>query len=86
MHNSVPLSTSCRLDEVKGLLEFLAYEPFYRSAAWRGLVQGEFSERGVAGLLSMRALLRGVMLRRSKADVGECDGRVRHGSAVCVAT
>ena len=65
---------AARLDEVKGLLEFLALEPFYHAAAWRGLVQGEYSDRSVAGLLSMRALLRGVMLRRSKADVGEWRG------------
>lgn len=60
-----------RLDEVKGLLEFLACEPFYHGPAWRGLVQSEFSRRSPTGLLAMRTLLRGVMLRRTKADVGE---------------
>lgn len=56
---------------MRGLLTFLACEPFYHSRAWRGLVLGEYDARSAAGLLSMRALLRGVMLRRSKADVGE---------------
>lgn len=57
---------------MKGLLEFLAYEPFYHHLNWAGLVQKEYSARSASGLLSMRALLRGVMLRRSKADVGTC--------------
>ncbi|KAL4426809.1 hypothetical protein ABPG77_006595 [Micractinium sp. CCAP 211/92] len=58
-----------RLDEIKGLLEFLAHEPFYHAPVWRGLLQHGYEGQSVRGLLSLRALLRGVMLRRSKADV-----------------
>lgn len=66
-----------------GLLEFLAAEPYYHSPVWRGLLQNVYEEQGVGGLLSLRSLLRGVMLRRSKADVGELGrGRVGLGGAV----
>eukprot|EP00887_Chlorella_sp_A99_P005493 scaffold1.g5493.t1 len=58
-----------RLDELKGLLEFLAYEPFYHATEWRALLQAGYEARTAPGLLSLRALLRGVMLRRAKADV-----------------
>jgi hypothetical protein len=53
-----------------GLLEFLAAEPYHHSPVWRGLLQHEYEAQRPGGLLALRALLRGVMLRRSKADVG----------------
>ncbi len=60
---------SSKLDEVKGLLEFLALEPFYHSHAWRSLLHQPYQQQQLAGLLSLRGLLKGVMLRRSKKDV-----------------
>lgn len=62
---------SNRLSEVRGLLEFLALEPYFHNAAWSDLVQSGCDERERHGLLSLRSLLRGVMLRRSKQDVGK---------------
>jgi E3 ubiquitin-protein ligase SHPRH len=60
---------SSKLDEIKGLLEFLAAEPYHHGPVWRGLLQNSYEAQSVGGLLSLRSLLRGVMLRRSKADV-----------------
>lgn len=37
-------------------------------------MQRGYDDNTSAGLLSLRALLRGVMLRRTKADVGEWVG------------
>lgn len=54
-----------------GLLEFLAYEPFHHATVWRDLLQHYYEKQSAGGLLALRSLLRGVMLRRSKADVGE---------------
>ena len=66
-----------------GLLEFLAYEPYHHAPVWRGLLQHLYERQSVGGLLSLRALLRGVMLRRSKANVGECmGGRERRARGV----
>lgn len=62
---------SNRLSEVRGLLEFLALEPYFHNAAWSDLVQSGCDDGGKHGLLSLRSLLRGVMLRRSKQDVGK---------------
>jgi E3 ubiquitin-protein ligase SHPRH len=56
---------TARLDEVRGLLEFLAAEPFHRPETWRRLVRAGAD----VGALRLRALLRGVMLRRRRADV-----------------
>lgn len=53
----------------------MAYEPYHHAPVWRGLLSHAAEQASAGGLLSLRALLRGVMLRRSKADVGEC-GRV----------
>jgi SNF2-related domain len=62
---------SNRLSEVRGLLEFLALEPYFDNATWGDLVQSGCDDRERHGLLSLRSLLRGVMLRRSKQDVGK---------------
>ena len=62
---------SNRLSEVRGLLEFLALEPYFHNAAWSDLVQSGCDDKERHGLLSLRSLLRGVMLRRSKQDVGK---------------
>ncbi|KAG7672032.1 putative DNA repair protein RAD5A [Nannochloris sp. 'desiccata'] len=62
---------SSRLSEVRGLLEFLALEPYFDNAAWSDLVQSGCDDRERHGLLSLRSLLRGVMLRRSKQDVAD---------------
>ena len=54
---------------LQGLLEFLAYEPFYDSRIWSSLVlrRGEAVPERLAPLCS---LLQGVMLRRTKDSVG----------------
>ncbi|EFJ47333.1 hypothetical protein VOLCADRAFT_92108 [Volvox carteri f. nagariensis] len=64
-----PIS-SC-FNEVKGLCQFLSYEPFYHSVLWRKLIEEPLTQRGLVGLTAIRALLRGVMLRRSKAAVAD---------------
>lgn len=53
----------------QGLLEFLAYEPFYDSKSWSALVLRRH-ETGPERLLPLCSLLKGVMLRRTKEDVG----------------
>jgi hypothetical protein len=58
----------------QGLLEFLAYEPFYEGRAWAALLLRR-GEAGAGRLLPLCALLRGVMLRRTKDDVGALSPR-----------
>ena len=53
----------------QGLLEFLAYEPFYDNKNWSSLVLRK-GETGLERLLPLCSLLKGVMLRRTKDDVG----------------
>ncbi len=53
----------------QGLLEFLAYEPFYDNKSWGTLVLRKH-ELGPERLLPLCSLLKGVMLRRTKEDVG----------------
>ncbi len=53
----------------QGLLEFLAYEPFYDNKSWSSLVLRRH-ETGPERLLPLCSLLKGVMLRRTKEDVG----------------
>lgn len=53
----------------QGLLEFLAYEPFYDNRNWGSLVLRK-GEAGLERLLPLCSLLKGVMLRRTKDDVG----------------
>ena len=55
---------------IQGLLEFLAYEPFYHSNVWRGLLHGPLESNHPEGSLPLRSLMQGVMLRRTKAHVG----------------
>lgn len=62
-----PISNS--VDELRGLCEFLSLEPFYHPKAWNNLVKNPYQSRSLPGLLTMRGLVRGVMLRRTKADV-----------------
>ena len=57
---------------VQGLLEFLAYEPFYDNRSWSSLVLRRH-ETGPERLLPLCSLLKGVMLRRTKEDVGAFD-------------
>jgi len=58
-----------KLDEIQGLLTFLTLEPMDAMRYWRSLVGHECDQFSAAGLLALRGLLRGVMLRRSKAQV-----------------
>lgn len=53
----------------QGLLEFLAYEPFYDNRNWSSLVLRR-GEAGLERLMPLCSLLKGVMLRRTKEDVG----------------
>ncbi len=55
----------------QGLLEFLAYEPFYHSTVWRSLLHGPLEGKHPEGSLPLRSLMQGVMLRRTKAHVGQ---------------
>ncbi len=55
----------------QGLLEFLAYEPFYHSTVWRSLLHGPLEGNHPEGSLPLRSLMQGVMLRRTKAHVGQ---------------
>ena len=64
---------TAKLSEVRGLLEFLALEPIYHNEEWAKLVQHGCDKAQPHGLLTLRSLLRGVMLRRSKEDVGKLD-------------
>ncbi|KAL0028145.1 hypothetical protein WJX77_009970 [Trebouxia sp. C0004] len=61
---------TARLEEIQGLLEFLAYEPFYHSMVWRSLLHGPLEGNHPEGSLPLRNLMQGVMLRRTKAHVG----------------
>ena len=62
-----PISSS--VDELRGLCEFLSLEPYYHPKAWNQLVRNPYQSRSLSGLLTMRGLVRGVMLRRTKGDV-----------------
>jgi len=55
----------------QGLLEFLAYEPFYHSTVWRSLLHGPLEGKHPEGSLPLRSLMQGIMLRRTKAHVGQ---------------
>ena len=66
------MTVPIRLARVQGLLEFLAYEPFYDGRAWGALLLRR-GEAGPQRLLPLCSLLRGVMLRRTKDDVGTPD-------------
>jgi hypothetical protein len=66
---------SSKLEEIRGLLEFLAAEPYHRAPCWRALLQTPYEERNAAGLLALRSLLRDVMLRRTQQQVGACGPR-----------
>ena len=63
----------------QGLLEFLAYEPFYDNRNWSSLVLRK-GEAGLERLMPLCSLLKGVMLRRTKDDVG---GAHRHAALRC---
>ena len=54
---------------LQGLLEFLACEPYFDSKVWNALIQ-PYNEHGSERLTRLCSLLRGVMLRRTKEDVG----------------
>ena len=67
-----PISSS--VDELQGLCEFLALEPFHHNKSWNNLVRNPFQQKSFSGLLTMRGLVRGVMLRRTKACAAPNDG------------
>ena len=71
---------------LQGLLEFLAYEPFYDSRIWSSLVLRR-GEAGPERLAPLCSLLRGVMLRRTKDSVGaprQAHLSERPAAATCV--
>lgn len=49
---------SSKLDEIRGLCEFLALEPYYQSTAWNQLLHSPHNSSSLGGLLSMRGLLK----------------------------
>ena len=55
---------------LQGLLEFLAYEPFYHSHVWRALLQKPLLGNHPDAKTPLRSLMQGVMLRRTRAHVG----------------
>ena len=57
---------------VQGLLEFLAYEPFYHNDVWRAVLQKPLLGRHSDATTPLRSLMQGVMLRRTRAHVGTC--------------
>jgi hypothetical protein len=57
------------LSEVAGLCEFLDAAPFYQPSFWKSRLMDPYAARTRAGLLGMRALLSGLMLRRTKVQV-----------------
>lgn len=58
--------------DVQGLLEFLAYEPFYHNDVWRAVLQKPLLGRHPDATTPLRSLMQGVMLRRTRAHVGTC--------------
>ena len=54
----------------QGLLEFLACEPYFDGNFWKALMQPYCEYTTPERLLRLCSLLRGVMLRRTKDDVG----------------
>lgn len=55
---------------VQGLLEFLAYEPFYHNNVWRALLLQPLQGGHSDAKTPLRSLVHGVMLRRTRAHVG----------------
>ena len=55
---------------VQGLLEFLAYEPFYHNNVWRALLLQPLLGGHTDAKTPLRSLVQGVMLRRTRAHVG----------------
>ncbi|KAK9861722.1 hypothetical protein WJX84_002580 [Apatococcus fuscideae] len=62
-----PLSN--RLSEIKGLLEFLAAEPFYQTNVWQWLLEDPYRMGSFAGAAPLMALLPSLLLRRTQQDV-----------------
>jgi len=62
---------TARLEEIQGLLTFLAMDPIQEGPFWRELVHWGCQQSTAQGLLALRGLLRGVMLRRTKEQVGK---------------
>ena len=60
---------AARLNELHGLLGFLAHRPFAEASCWREALLTPYGKRPPAGLLRMRGLLRDVLLRRHKRQV-----------------
>ncbi|KAK3267899.1 hypothetical protein CYMTET_23569 [Cymbomonas tetramitiformis] len=60
---------SSRLDEMKGLLHFLAHPVLSDNKVWHRLIQTQFEKRQAAGMVRLRLLLRQVLLRRTKANI-----------------
>ncbi|KAK9831775.1 hypothetical protein WJX74_008901 [Apatococcus lobatus] len=60
---------SHRLSEIKGLLEFLAAEPFYHGLTWTWLLEEPYRRGNFAGAAPLMALLPSILLRRTKHDV-----------------
>lgn len=58
-----------RLDELQGLLDFLAVQPFGEPAVFRALLKIPYEARSVAGLQRLRVLLKTIMIRRTKSGV-----------------
>ena len=59
---------NAKAEELHGLLTFLALRPFADDVAWQRLLHTGYRARTPGSLARMRALLRAIMLRRSKDD------------------
>ena len=56
---------------MQGLLAFLNLQPYYYMKAWNALLDREKNGAGQYALHPLCSLLRTVMLRRRKQDVGK---------------
>ncbi|GAQ77838.1 SNF2 domain containing protein [Klebsormidium nitens] len=58
-----------RLDELQGLLDFLAVQPFGDPTVFRSMLKIPYETRTAVGLQRLRVLLKTIMIRRTKAGV-----------------
>ena len=58
------------MSALQGLLAFLDLDPYYQTKCWSRLLDKDANKAGSDALLPLCSLLRGVMLRRRKEDVG----------------
>ena len=68
----------------QGLLAFLDLDPFYQTKCWSRLLDKDANKAGSDALLPLCSLLRGVMLRRRKEDVGSQLSALKRCKPTCM--